>query len=344
MDYSGLQSYLKDAQQQRNPFVAPVYDEVVNDKAVFEKTITSGFGTFLTQNAGLNTVKSALKKMNIFTSEESDDLISSLGKGEGKEALQKLAKKLGKKGFKKLSKKISDQAEKFKNKGEGKSTDEAGDDAVSDVANQAGNEVETAAATATEDLAPATSTIEDDVGTIMNRVKNRASSLNDKLQDLKSKIKTSAGEEGEPAKPPSQGEPTPPQSEEPTPPQSEEPTPPSSEEPTPPSSTPAEGAEGAGDDEDLLSAGKKAVAKGLKGLIGDDAEEAGNIIGKGLKTAGEIEGLGGGPEDPITDVISAVVGLGSLIFGGLRKTHHDAFVTPPLPKQTFESSSVQQLG
>lgn len=291
MDYSGLQSYLKTQAKARTPFVAPVYNEVVNDKAVFEKTVTEGAGTFFLQNAGMSTVKSALKKMNIFTSEESDELLTSLGKGEGKEALKKLAKKLAKKGFKKLSKKISDQADKFRNKGEAPEPPEE-----EDAANQAGNEIQTQDRPALDEDA-----------------------------------ERSADNETEPPAPDREEE-----QEDTPPPDEEEPT-----EPTEPTEAPPPE-----EDEDLISAGKKAVAKGLKNLtgIGDDAEEAGSIIGKGLKTAGEIEAGLGGPEDPLGDVISAVVGLGSLIFGGLRKTHKDSYVTPPLPPSTFESFNVQKFG
>ena len=338
MDYSGLQSYLKNEARARTPFVAPVYDEKVNDKAVFEKTVTEGIGTFALQNAGMSTVKKALSKMNIFSSEESDELLTSLGKGEGKEALKKLAKKLAKKGFKKLSKKISDQADKFKSKGEGTEPDPEPEDAPS----QVGNDVETTAKAALEEGEGAAS----EAAETSDDLVTRASSLSDKLSNLKDKLRQASTEEDDPkppappeddagpsGEPPGDDEPKPP-GDEPKPPGDDGPEPPGGEEPPP------------GDDEDLLSAGKKAVAKGLKGLtgIGDDAEEAGSVIGKGLKTAGEIEALGGGPEDPIADVISAIVGLGSLIFGGLRKTHKDAFVTPPLPPVTFESSNVQKVG
>ena len=336
MDYSGLQSYLKTEQRARTPFVAPVYNEIVNDKAVFEKTVTEGAGTFFLQNAGMSTVKSALKKMNIFSSEESDELLTSLGKGEGKEALQKLAKKLAKKGFKKLSKKISDQADKFKSKGEG--TEPEPEAEGDDAANQAGNDVETAAKASLKEGEVATTAAEEgeagaaEAATASDDLVTRASSLSDKLTNLTDKIKSATTEEDDP-KPP-----TPPKEDTPSG-ESEESGP--ADEPKPPV-----GDDDASADDDLLSAGKKAVAKGLKGLtgIGDDAEEAGSVIGKGLKTAGEIEALGGGPEDPISDVISAIVGLGSLIFGGLRKTHKDSFVTPPLPPQTFESSNIQKVG
>lgn len=336
MDYSGLQSYLKTEQRARTPFVAPVYNEIVNDKAVFEKTVTEGAGTFFLQNAGMSTVKSALKKMNIFSSEESDELLTSLGKGEGKEALQKLAKKLAKKGFKKLSKKISDQADKFKSKGEG--TEPEPETEGDDAANQAGNDVETAAKASLKEGEVATTAAEEgeagaaEAATASDDLVTRASSLSDKLTNLTNKIK-SASTEADDVKPPA-----PPKEDTPSG-ESEESGP--ADEPKPPV-----GDDDASADDDLLSAGKKAVAKGLKGLtgIGDDAEEAGSVIGKGLKTAGEIEALGGGPEDPISDVISAIVGLGSLIFGGLRKTHKDSFVTPPLPPQTFESSNIQKVG
>lgn len=333
MDYSGLESYLKNEQRARTPFVAPVYNEIVNDKAVFEKTVTEGAGTFFLQNAGMSTVKSALKKMNIFSSEESDELLTSLGKGEGKEALNKLAKKLGKKGFKKLSEKIKAQADKFKSKGEGTQPEPAEE--------EAGNEIETSSSAAAEsslaeasDAIPAVSEASDEALALRSAYASKSAGQADRLQSLRDKI-NKAKTEGEDPKPPSAPKEDPPPSE------SRQTSEPSEDgnfdEPAKP---PVE------DDDDLLSAGKKAVAKGLKGLtgVGDDAEEAGSIIGKGLKTAGEIEGLGGGPEDPISDVISAIVGLGSLIFGGLRKTHKDSFVTPPLPPSTFESSNIQKIG
>ena len=62
MNYNGLQSYLRSEADQRNPFIAPVYNEKVNDAAIYEKTVMEGIGTFASQHAGLNTLKRVMKK------------------------------------------------------------------------------------------------------------------------------------------------------------------------------------------------------------------------------------------------------------------------------------------
>ena len=83
-----------------------------------------------------------------------------------------------------------------------------------------------------------------------------------------------------------------------------------------------------------------AVKDGLK-KFGGDAED---VLEQGLSKAGEIEAIGGGPEDPLADVIAGVVGVGTLIGGMFRKTHHDTYVTPPINHPNFESQFVQKMG
>ena len=58
-------------------------------------------------------------------------------------------------------------------------------------------------------------------------------------------------------------------------------------------------------------------------------------MGEAGEEAGEAEAAGGGPEDPLADIIAAGVGLGSLfatIFG--QKTHHPEPVAPTINSQT----------
>ena len=92
-----------------------------------------------------------------------------------------------------------------------------------------------------------------------------------------------------------------------------------------------------GEAEDGIS---DAVKSGLK-KFGGDAED---VLKQGLSKAGEIEAMDGGPEDVIGDVVAGVVGIGSIIGGLFRNTHHDSFVVPPLNRPGFEGQFVQKLG
>ncbi len=260
--FDGLESQLRSEADQRNPFVAPVYDEVVNDKAVYEKTALEGVGTFALQHSGINTLKRVLKKSNMFSEEDSDALIESIGKGEGKEGLQKLASRLTGRGLKKLGGKVQDLADKAKS-----------------MAREAVGQAEEAPKTAGEIPNPAFD----------------ASSI----------------------EPP-------------------EPTAPTGTAPTAPVE-PTEAPVTGGEAEDGLT---DAVKSGLK-KFGGDAED---VLKQGLSKAGEIEALGGGPEDVIGDVVAGVVGIGSLVGGLFRKTHHDSFVVPPSNRPGFEGQFVQKLG
>ena len=250
--FDGLESQLRSEADQRNPFVAPVYDEVVNDKAVYEKTALEGVGTFALQHSGINTLKRVLKKSNMFSEEDSDALIESIGKGEGKEGLQKLASRLTGRGLKKLGGKVQDLADKAKSMAR---------EAVGQQAEEA----------------PQT-----------------------------------AGEIPNPAFEPASVDPP---------------------APAPVTEAPVTG----GEAEDGLT---DAVKSGLK-KFGGDAED---VLKQGLSKAGEIEALGGGPEDVIGDVVAGVVGIGSLVGGLFRKTHHDSFVVPPSNRPGFEGQFVQKLG
>ncbi len=59
----------------------------------------------------------------------------------------------------------------------------------------------------------------------------------------------------------------------------------------------------------ISDAGKKALSSGTKTA----AEQGGQALAKAGATAGETDVALGGPEDPVGDVISAVVGIGTLI-------------------------------
>jgi len=116
-DYSGLQNYLQGARDRVDPFIAPVYEDVVNDNKVYEKGLLETGGVFLTQHSGVNIAKKLLTKSgDVLSEEERSDLLESLGKGEGKEGLTNLAKKLTGRGFKKLGNQMKQQAERFKSK------------------------------------------------------------------------------------------------------------------------------------------------------------------------------------------------------------------------------------
>lgn len=86
------------------------------------------------------------------------------------------------------------------------------------------------------------------------------------------------------------------------------------------------GAEGeAGDVGESIAkqATKKAVKTGLK----DAAETAG-------KEFAEIEAAGGGPEDPLSDVVAGVVGLGTLLGGVFGGKHHESRPAMPINPST----------
>jgi hypothetical protein len=68
---------------------------------------------------------------------------------------------------------------------------------------------------------------------------------------------------------------------------------------------------------------KKAVKTGLK----DAAETAG-------KEFAEIEAAGGGPEDPLSDVVAGVVGLGTLLGGVFGGKHHESRPAMPINPST----------
>ena len=68
---------------------------------------------------------------------------------------------------------------------------------------------------------------------------------------------------------------------------------------------------------------KKVVKTGVK----DAAETAG-------KEFTEIEALGGGPEDPLSDVVAGVVGLGTLLGGVFGGKHHESQPAMPINPST----------
>ena len=116
-DYSGLQNYLQGARDRVDPFIAPVYEDVVNDNKVYEKGLLETGGVFLSQHSGVNLAKKLLTKTgDVLSEDERSELLESLGKGEGKEGLTNLAKKLTGRGFKKLGNQMKQQAERFKSK------------------------------------------------------------------------------------------------------------------------------------------------------------------------------------------------------------------------------------
>ena len=116
-DYSGLQNYLQGARDRVDPFIAPVYEDVVNDNKVYEKGLLETGGVFLSQHSGVNLAKKLLTKSgDVLSEDERTELLESLGKGEGKEGLTNLAKKLTGRGFKKLGNQMKQQAERFKSK------------------------------------------------------------------------------------------------------------------------------------------------------------------------------------------------------------------------------------
>ena len=73
--------------------------------------------------------------------------------------------------------------------------------------------------------------------------------------------------------------------------------------------------------EDADALAEKFASTGSKDLSGE--EDAGKIIKDLLK------GSEAGDEDPIGLAITAALGIGSLIAGGLTHTHHETFMPPP---------------
>ena len=72
---------------------------------------------------------------------------------------------------------------------------------------------------------------------------------------------------------------------------------------------------------------------------GKEVESLGDKVEGGLK--GAFEDSLAEDEDPFGIVVSAVLGIGSLIGGVLRKAHHPHFVVPPAMNPN-ESFSVQE--
>ena len=66
---------------------------------------------------------------------------------------------------------------------------------------------------------------------------------------------------------------------------------------------------------------EKFASSGSKDLVGE--EDAGKVIGDLFK------GSVAEDENPISLAITAVLGIGSLIAGGLTHTHHETFMKPP---------------
>ena len=60
---------------------------------------------------------------------------------------------------------------------------------------------------------------------------------------------------------------------------------------------------------------------------------------KGAEEGGEIVAEGGGPEDVITDAVGLAVGIGTTIYGLIKKPH-----TPLEPPPATESSVSYQAG
>ena len=73
--------------------------------------------------------------------------------------------------------------------------------------------------------------------------------------------------------------------------------------------------------EDADALAEKFASTGSKDLSGE--EDAGKVIKDLLK------GSEAGDEDPIGLAITAALGIGSLIAGGLTHTHHETFMPPP---------------
>jgi len=73
--------------------------------------------------------------------------------------------------------------------------------------------------------------------------------------------------------------------------------------------------------EDADSLAEKFASSGSKDLGGE--EDAGKVI-KDLFKGSEVA-----DEDPINLAITAVLGIGSLVAGGLSHTHHETFMPPP---------------
>ena len=59
---------------------------------------------------------------------------------------------------------------------------------------------------------------------------------------------------------------------------------------------------------------------------GSETEDLGKTAAKALATTAETEGELGGPEDPIADIVSLGLGLGTL-FGGLGGVEHQKLPT-----------------
>ena len=67
--------------------------------------------------------------------------------------------------------------------------------------------------------------------------------------------------------------------------------------------------------------------------------KVGKAAAKGAEEGGEVVAEGGGPEDPITDAIGLVIGIGTTIYGLVKKPH-----TPLAPPPATESSISYQAG
>jgi len=63
--------------------------------------------------------------------------------------------------------------------------------------------------------------------------------------------------------------------------------------------------------------------------IEDAGEDVGEAVGEAAGEAAEVDAIGGGPEDPISDIVALGVGIASLI-GGLTGKHSNAPPPPPL--------------
>lgn len=75
------------------------------------------------------------------------------------------------------------------------------------------------------------------------------------------------------------------------------------------------------------SIAKKATKQAVKTGLKDAAETAG-------KEFAEIEAAGGGPEDPVSDVVAGIVGLGTLLGGVFGGKHHQEPTTMPINPST----------